>query len=113
MDSFLILLRHAETQIGFLDHDRKLTKKGKSEGKRVAELLVNKSKSKYLILKNKFKKNEFIRPAGSDFKKGDKIIKKGQFINSNHILALKTLGIEKIFVKRKIKIVFYHTGNEI
>jgi len=68
-----------------------------------AELLVNKSKSKYLILKNKFKKNEFIRPAGSDFKKGDKIIKKGQFINSNHILALKTLGIEKIFVKRKIK----------
>ncbi len=42
MDSFLILLRHAETQIGFLDHDRKLTKKGKSEGKRVAELLVNK-----------------------------------------------------------------------
>ena len=78
-----------------------------------AELLVNKSKSKYLILKNKFKKNEFIRPAGSDFKKGDKIIKKGQFINSNHILALKTLGIEKIFVKRKIKIVFYPTGNEI
>ena len=77
------------------------------------ELLVNKSKSKYLILKNKFKKNEFIRPAGSDFKKGDKIIKKGQFINSNHILALKTLGIEKIFVKRKIKVVFYPTGNEI
>ena len=78
-----------------------------------AELFSNKSKSKYLILKNKLKKNEFIRPAGSDFKKGDKIIKKGQFINSNHILALKTLGIEKIFVKKKIKIVFYPTGNEI
>ena len=42
MDSYLILLRHAETQIGFRDHDRKLTKKGKSEGKKVAELLVNK-----------------------------------------------------------------------
>ena len=78
-----------------------------------AELLVNKSKSKYLILKNKFKKNEFIRPAGSDFKKGDKIIRKGQFINSNHILALKTLGIEKIFVKKKLNVVFYPTGNEI
>ena len=78
-----------------------------------AKLLVNKSKSKYLILKNKLKKNEFIRPAGSDFKKGDKIIKKGQFINSNHILALKTLGIEKIFVKKKLKVVFYPTGNEI
>ena len=78
-----------------------------------AELLVNKSKSKYLILKNKFKKNEFIRPAGSDFKKGDKIIKKGQFINYNHILALKTLGIEKILVKKKLNVVFYPTGNEL
>ena len=78
-----------------------------------AELLGTKSKSKYIVIKNKFKKNEFIRPSGSDFKKGDKIIRKGQFINSNHILALKTLGIEKILVKKKINVVFYPTGNEL
>ena len=78
-----------------------------------AELLGPKSKPKYIILKNKFKKNEFIRPAGSDFKKGDKIIKKGQFINSNHVLALKTLGIEKVLVKKKLNVVFYPTGNEL
>ena len=78
-----------------------------------AELLGTKSKSKYIVIKNKFKKNEFIRPSGSDFKKGDKIIRKGQFINSNHILALKTLGIEKILVKKKLNVAFYPTGNEL
>ena len=78
-----------------------------------AELMEPKLKPKYIILKNKFKKNEFIRPAGSDFKKGDKIIKKGQFINSNHVLALKTLGIEKVLVKKKLNVVFYPTGNEL
>jgi len=56
---------------------------------------------KYIILKNKLKKNEYIRSAGSDFKKKDKIVKKGQLINSTHILAFKTLGIEKILVKKK------------
>ena len=73
----------------------------------------NKSKAKYIILKNKLKRNEYIRPAGSDFKKKDKIVKKGQLINSTHILALKTLGIQKILVKRKVKVVFYPTGNEL
>jgi len=73
----------------------------------------NKSKAKYIILKKKLKKNEYIRPAGSDFKKKDKIVKKGQLINSTHILAFKTLGIEKILVKKKPKVVFYPTGNEL
>ncbi len=73
----------------------------------------NKLKAKYIILQNKIKKNQFIRPIGSDFKKGTKIIKKGQFINSSHILAFKTLGIDKIFVKKIPKIIFYPTGSEL
>ena len=73
----------------------------------------NKFKPKYIILQKKLKKNQFIRPAGSDFKKGNRVIKKGQFINPSHILAFKTLGINKIFVKKKPNIVFYPTGNEL
>jgi len=73
----------------------------------------NKLKPKYIILQNKIKKNQFIRPIGSDFKKGDKIIKKGQFINPSHILAFKTLGIDKILVKKIPKIIFYPTGSEL
>ena len=73
----------------------------------------NKSKAKYIILKKKLKKNEYIRPSGSDFKKGDKVAKKGQIINPTNILAFKTLGIEKILVKKKPKVIFYPTGNEL
>ena len=76
------------------------------------EYYKKKNKSKYIIIKNKIKKSQFIRLKGSDYKKGDKILKKGQLINSAHILALKTLGIEKILVKKKLNIVFYPTGNE-
>ena len=41
------------------------------------------------------------------------VIKKGTVIQSNHILALKTLGIKKIKVKKKLNILFFSTGNEI
>jgi len=73
----------------------------------------NKLKPKYIILQRKIKKNQFIRPIGSDFKKGSRVIKKGQFINPSHILAFKTLGIDKILVKKKPNIFFYSTGNEL
>ena len=73
----------------------------------------NSSKPKYIIINKKIKKNNFIRFLGSDFKKGERVIKKGEIINPQHILAFKTLGVKKILVKKKPKIVFYTTGNEI
>ena len=73
----------------------------------------NKKNPNYIIVSNKIKKNNYIRFKGSDYKKGGRVITKGQVIQPNHILALKTLGIEKILVKKKPKIVFYSTGNEI
>ena len=78
-----------------------------------AQFFPNKTKPKYLIINKKIKKNNFIRFAGSDFKKSEIVIKRGEIINSQHILAFKTLGIKKIMVKKKPKIVFYTTGNEI
>ena len=78
-----------------------------------AQFFPNQTKPKYLIINKKIKKNNFIRFAGSDFKKSEIVIKRGEFINSQHILAFKTLGIKKITVKKKPKIVFYTTGNEI
>ena len=73
----------------------------------------SKKKPKYIILDKKIKKNEHIRFLGSDYKKGDKVISKGQLIEPKHILAFKTLGINKVLVKRIFKIIFYTTGNEI
>ena len=77
------------------------------------EFFPNKKNAKYIIVSKKIKKSEFIRPKGSDYKKGNKIIKKGELINPAHILSLKTLGIEKILVKKKVNITFYPSGNEL
>ena len=77
------------------------------------EFLPNKKNAKYIIVSKKIKKSEFIRPKGSDYKKGNKIIKKGELINPAHILSLKTLGIEKVLVKKKVNITFYPSGNEL
>ena len=68
---------------------------------------------KFIIIDKKIKKNNHIRYLGSDFKKGEKIISEGEVINSSHLLALKSLGINKVLVKKKPKIIFYSTGNEI
>ncbi len=75
--------------------------------------LPNRTKPKYIVINKKIHKHNFIRFIGSDFKKGETIIKKGEIINSQHILAFKTLGIKEVVVKKKPKIVFYSTGNEI
>ncbi len=77
------------------------------------EFFPSKKKAKYIIIKKKIKKSEFIRPKGSDYKKGNKIIRKGELINPAHILSLKTLGIDKVLVKKKVNIVFYPSGNEL
>ena len=73
----------------------------------------NSIKPKYIILNKKVKKNNYIRFLGSDFKRGESIIKKGEIVKPQHILAFKTLGVKKIIVKKKPNIIFYTTGNEI
>ena len=65
------------------------------------------------MIDKKLDKYQHIRFKGSDYKKKDLVIKKGTVLQSNHILALKTLGIEKVKVKKILNILFYSTGNEI
>ena len=73
----------------------------------------NIKKAKYILINKKFPKFEHVRFKGSDYKKGDLLISKGTILKSNHILALKTLGIKKVKVKKKPNILFFSTGNEI
>ena len=72
-----------------------------------------KKDKKYILIDQKIKKYDHIRFAGSDFKKGDVVIKKNTIVQPNHILAFKSLGIKQIRVKKKINILFFSTGNEI
>ena len=73
----------------------------------------NKKKPKSIIINKKINKFNHVRFKGSDYKRGQLVVKKGAIITPNHILALKTLGIKKIKVKKKINILFFSTGNEI
>ena len=73
----------------------------------------NKKKAEYILLNKKISKFQHVRFKGSDYKKGDLLISKGTILLSNHILALKTLGIKEIKVKKKPNILFFSTGNEI
>ena len=68
---------------------------------------------KYILINKKINKNEYIRYLGSDYKTKEIVVKKGTLIKSSHILAFKSLGIEKIDVKIKPNILFFSTGNEI
>ena len=67
----------------------------------------------YILIDQKIKKFSHVRFAGSDYKKGEVVIKKNTIVQPNHILAFKSLGIKKIKVKKKINILFFSTGNEI
>ena len=71
------------------------------------------SNKKYIVIDKRIKKYNHVRFAGSDYKKKEIVIKKNTIIQPNHILALKTLGIKNIIVKKKINILFFSTGNEI
>ena len=73
----------------------------------------SKKKPKYIFINKKIKKNLNIRFKGSDYKKKDLVIRRGTILQSSHILSLKTLGIDKIKVKKLPNILFFSTGNEI
>jgi len=73
----------------------------------------NRKNPKNIVINKRIKKNQHVRFKGSDYKKNDLLIKKGTVLQSNHILALKTLGIKNIKVKKIPNILFFSTGNEI
>ena len=73
----------------------------------------NKKNPKSILIDRKIKRFQHVRFKGSDYKKNDLLIKKGTILRSNHILALKTLGVKNIKVKKIPNILFFTTGNEI
>ena len=73
----------------------------------------SKKKPTHIFIDHEIKKFSFIRFAGEDFNLKDIVIKKGELIQPKHIMALTTLGIKSLYVKKKPKIIFFGTGNEI
>ena len=67
----------------------------------------------HLIVSERVKKFSYVRFAGEDYKKKDIVLKKGELIQPKHLMAFTVLGIKEIKVKKKPKIIFFSTGNEI
>jgi len=73
----------------------------------------SKQKPTHIVVDHEIEKFSFIRFVGEDFDLKDIVIKKGELIQPKHIMALTTLGIKNLYVKKKPKIIFFGTGNEI
>ncbi len=73
----------------------------------------SRKKPTHIIVDHEIKKFSFVRFAGEDFNLKDIVIKKGELILPKHIMALTTLGVKDLYVKKKPKIIFFGTGNEI
>ena len=70
-------------------------------------------KPTHIFVDHEVEKFSFIRFAGEDYNLKDVIVKKGELIQPKHIMALTTLGIRYLYVKKKPKIIFFGTGDEI
>ena len=66
-----------------------------------------------IIIKKMPKFGENCRFGGEDIKKKQKIFSKGEKINVNNINIVAAIGKKNILVKKKIKIGFYTSGNEL
>ena len=73
----------------------------------------SRKKSTHIIVDHEIKKSSYIRFSGEDYNLKDVVVKSGELIQPKHIMALTALGIQEMKVKKKPKMIFYSTGNEI
>ena len=59
------------------------------------------------------KRNENVRRAGEDIKKGELVLRNGTLLNSAHIGVLASVGKSKVRVARKPMVAILATGNEV
>ncbi len=69
--------------------------------------------NKTIALSELVQKGRNIRKRGTDYKINDTVVKKHTLIQSQHIMALATVGIKCIKVVKKIKVAVLSTGNEL
>jgi len=63
----------------------------------------SKQKPTHIVADHEVKKFSFIRIAAKDYNLKDVIIKRGELIQPKHIMALTTLGIRYLHVKKNLK----------
>lgn len=73
----------------------------------------NNSRPTEVLINQAIIKMQNIRKPGSDYTKGDCIIKKGEQFNSRHIMAFSTLGLKSFKTFKRPSVILFTTGNEL
>jgi len=68
-----------------------------------AKYFPSEQKPTHIFVDYEVEKFSFIRFAGEDYNLKDVIVKKGELIQPKHIMALTTLGIRDLYVKKSLK----------
>jgi molybdopterin molybdotransferase len=66
-----------------------------------------------IIIDAKNKPGQNVRYAGEDIKKGALVLNKGKKISAADMGLLASIGVKKIYAKRKIKVSYFSTGDEL
>jgi molybdopterin molybdotransferase len=66
-----------------------------------------------ISIKKQYKQGDNVRLAGEDLAIGDEVLVSGKKLNPADIGLLASLGVSEIKVKRKLRVEFFSTGNEL
>ena len=70
-------------------------------------------KNDRILVDNRTRPGENVRPAGEDFKKGQTIISAGTRLTAAHLGLIASLGIGEIKAIRKLRVAYFLTGDEL
>lgn len=76
-------------------------------------VISSKGKDKFITIKEEVKKGRNIRKLGTDYHINQLVTSKHSIIQSQHIMALSTVGIKKVDTVSKVNIAILSTGNEL
>jgi molybdopterin molybdotransferase len=77
-------------------------------------MLPSESKPRtHIAVKKSLSTFENRRFAGSDIKEGDNILAAGKVVCARHIMALASVGVTGVAVRRKLRVAVWSTGNEL
>ena len=68
---------------------------------------------KFITIKELIKKGRNIRKLGTDYKVNEIVANKHAIIQSQHIMALATVGVKNVEVCKKVNVAILSTGNEL
>lgn len=72
-----------------------------------------KDNRRYLLLSKPALPMQHHRFAGSDYQEGDMVVDIGVVIRPSHIMAMASLGISEVVVKKPLRIAVISTGSEL